>query len=155
MDDSHPFQMVRKRVNAIEKHFTREEKPVTGKPNHDDEKSWKLLWACVAAAKKSIDTFLDAGGFRDEDIKRAQNFQYDSYLRKIESFANDIHVLLKAAHSPQCRHLFTLKFEIRALPVQISKAVSVPQTSEEWETVLEKALLFRNIYREGTHLSST
>jgi hypothetical protein len=37
MDESHPFQLIRKRVNAIEKHFTREKKLVTGKPDYDNE----------------------------------------------------------------------------------------------------------------------
>jgi len=149
MEESHPFQMVRKRVNAIEKNFTREEEPLTGKPDHGDENSWGVLWACLVAAKIAIDKFLNAGGFRGEDMKRAQNFfEYESYLRKIESFANDIQVLLKAANSPQCRHLFTFEFKIKDLPVQEGKAVTVPQTSRDWETVLENALLFRNSHKE-------
>ena len=151
MDESHPFQMVRKRVNAIEKHFTREENPVTGKPSHDDANSWALLWATLVSAKVAIDKFLNAGGFRGEDMKRAQNFfEYESYLRKIESFANDIHVLQKAANSPQCKRLFAFAFKVNPLPAQEFTAKSVPQTSKEWETILEKALLFRNLHKHRT-----
>ena len=82
--------MVRIRVNAIEKHFTREENPEIGKPDHNDEESWRGLWSCLVAAKKAIDNFFRAGGFLD-DMNRVKNFfEYESYLRKIESFANDI-----------------------------------------------------------------
>jgi len=147
MDESHPFQMVRKRVNAIEKHFTREENPVIGKPDHDNENSWKLLWASLASAKAAIDKFLNAGGFHGEDMKRAQNFfEYETYLRKVESFANDIQVLLKAANSPQCKNLFTFEFKVKALPAQ-ELHVGVPRSSKEWEAILEKALAFRNYHK--------
>jgi len=85
--------------------------------------------------------------------------QAGKYLaRKIESFANDIRVLLKAANSPQCRRLFTYGFNVRALPIVNSQTASVPATSEQWETVLEKALLFRNSVKgrmEGDFLINT
>jgi len=150
MDESHDFRKVRKYVNLIEHHFTRENKPVVGKPG--DDKSWKRLWACLMSAAQAINKFLDAGGFHGGEKKRFGTFlQYDLYLRKIESFANDIQVLLHAANSPQCKHLFTFEFEINALPVLVSKAVNVPQTSEEWELVLEEALLFRNAIEGKTH----
>jgi len=148
MDESHPFQLVRMRINTIENRFTREENPIVEKPDHDNEKEWKLLWTSLVSAKIAIDRFLNAGGFHSEDINRAKNFfEYKSYLRQIESFANDIHVLLKAANSPQCKHLFTFKFEIRALAEQTWRTDNVPQTSEQWETVLEKALTLRNFYK--------
>jgi len=156
MDESHPFQNVRKVVNVIEKHFTREKNPVIGKPNHNNEDSWNTLWACLTTAKDDIDKFLRAMGFRNGEMWRVPNFfEYDSYLRKIESFANDIKVLLKAANSPQCQHLFTFEFNVRALPIEKSQAARLPRTSKQWETVLENALLFRNLAKddmEGNYL---
>jgi len=151
MDRSHPFQLVRKRVNTIENRYTREEKPIVGKPDLDNENEWKLLWASLASAKIAIDKFFKAGGFGGEDMKRTQNFfEYVSCLRKIESFANDIHVLLKAANSPQCRHISAYKFKVNALPAQQSKVATVPQTSKQWKTILENALRFRNANKERT-----
>jgi len=145
MSESHPFQTVQIRVNTIEEAFTRENNPTIGKPDHNDVKGWKDLWTCLVAAKNANDKFLGAGGFTN-DMERVKNFpEYESYLRKIESFVNDIHVLLQAANSPQCRHLFTYEFNVKALAKEASEAHSVPETAEQWETVLEKALLFRNI----------
>jgi hypothetical protein len=68
-------------------------------------------------------------------------------LHKIESLTNDIQVLKKLANSPQCKQLFTFKFKVIPLRGQVSKAISVPQTPKDWETVFEKALLFRNRHK--------
>ena len=156
MDESHPFQMARVAITVMEELFTREKNPVIGKPEHNDEKAWKNLLTCLMAAKHGIDRFLRAGGFHDGGMWRVSDFfEYESYLRKIESFANDTRVLLKAANSPQCRRLFTYQFNVRALPIEKSQTVSVPGTSEQWETVLENALRFRNFYKsdeEGDYL---
>jgi len=155
MSESHPFRMVETRINTIEKVFTRENKPKIGKPDHNNVKGWKELWSCLVAAKNANDKFFGAGGFRN-NMERVKNFpEYESYLRKIASFANNIHVLLKAAISPQCRHLFTYEFNVKTLAKEASEAHSVPETAEQWETVLEKALLFRNSnknYGQGNFL---
>jgi hypothetical protein len=57
---------------------------------------------------------------------------------------NDIGVLSKLPQSSRCKQLFTFEFTVKALYGQVSKANSVPQTPKDWETVFEKALLFRN-----------
>ena len=147
-DPQHPFQMVRRWVIQLEKKFTRDEGATTGKPRHDDTKAWMKLWDCLQFTKDAIDTFLDDGGFRPEDVAAANTFLgYESYLRKVESLTNDIRVLMKLANSPQCKQLLTFKLEATPLPGQVSKAISVPQTPKDWETVFEKALLFRNKYK--------
>ena len=150
MDKLHPFQTVRAAIFVMEKLFTREKNPIIGKPEHNNEEAWKDLLACLTTVKDGIDKFLSAGGFHDGSMWRVSNFfEYESYLRKIESFANDIRVLLKAANSPQCRRLFTYGFNVRALPIEILQAASVPRTSKQWETVLENALLIRNLHKTG------
>jgi hypothetical protein len=95
--------------------------------------------------KYAISTFLDDGGFGAEDATTAEAFlDYESYLCKVVSLANDIEVLLQLAHSPQCKHLFAFKFKVTPLGEQASKAIGVPQAAKDWETVFEKALIFRN-----------
>ena len=147
-DPEHPFQIVRKCVNVLEKIFTRDKGAMIGKPRHGDTETWAKLWDCLKSTKSAIDTFLDDGGFRGEDVAAAETFLgYESYLRKVESLTNDIKVLLKLANSPQCKHLFAFKFEVIPLRGQVAKAISVPRTPKDWETVFEKALLFRNGYK--------
>ena len=143
-----PFQKVQTLVRTLEAVFTRDEGAIIGKPSHDDTEKWMGLWKSLKATKKAIDTFLNNGGFRAEDIAGAQAFSgYESYLRKVESFANDIEVLVKLTISPQCKQLFACKFKVTSLCGEFEKASSVPQTPKDWETVLEKALLFRNAYK--------
>src|SRR5271170_7380452 len=98
------------------------------------------LTMMLMSTKRAIDAFLDDGGFGPEDVAAG----YEAYLRKVESLTNDIEVLAKLANSSQCKHLFAFEFEVKPLRGQVSKAISVPQTAKNWETVLEKALLFRN-----------
>jgi hypothetical protein len=101
------------------------------------------LWCCLRSTRSAIDIFLDNGGFCAEEV--AQTFLgYESYLRKIESLINDIGVLSKLPQSSRCKQLFTFESTVKALYGQVSKANSVPQTPQDWETVFEKALLFRN-----------
>jgi hypothetical protein len=148
LDPKHPFQIVRQYVNALEKFFTRDKGATIGKPRHDDTEAWVKLWKCLKSTKGAIDTFLDDGGFRAENVAAAQTFLgYESYLRKVESLTNDIEVLVKLANSPQCQQLFTYKFKVIPLPGQVSQASSVPQTPKDWESVFEKALLFRNYHK--------
>ena len=148
IDDSdlpHHFQIVRDHVNVLEKRFTRYEGAKIGKPHHSDEKNWERLWKRLRLTERAIDRFLCDGGFRPEDMAAAQNFlSYQSYLRKIGSLTDDIEVLAKLAHSPQCQQLFTFNFTVTALAGQLSQADSVPQAPGDWEDVFERALLFRN-----------
>lgn len=51
-----------------------------------------------------------------------------------------IHIFLKTTASPKCRHLFAFDFTVTPLKGITSKAASVPETANDWESVLEKAL---------------
>jgi hypothetical protein len=121
LDPEHPFQTVQKFVGVLEKAFTRDQDAKIGKPRHGDTEAWARLWNCLKSTKQAIDTFLDDGGFRAEDVAAAQTFLgYESYLRKVESLTNDIEVLVKLANSPQCEKLFKFKFNVIPLPDQSS-----------------------------------
>jgi OTT_1508-like deaminase len=133
-----PFRTVQTLVCTLEAVFTRDQGAIIGKPSHDDTEKWMGLWKTLKATKKAIDTFLNKG-FSG----------YESYLRKVESFANDIEVLVKLTISPQCKQLFACKFKVTPLCGEFEKASSVPQTPKDWKTVLEKALLFRNAYKSS------
>src|SRR2546430_16722259 len=50
---------------------------------------------------------------------------------------------------PNAKTSLHSKFTVMPLREQSSKATSVPQTAKDWETVFEKALLFRNRYKLG------
>ena len=144
-DPKHLFRNVQRWVNLLEEAFTRDKDAIIGKPRHDDTEEWVTLWDCLNGAKCAIDEFLDDGGFRAEDIAGAETFRgYQSYLRKVESLANDIEVLARLANSPQCKFLFTFEFMVTPLPGQVAEAISVPRTPENWETVLERAVIYRN-----------
>ena len=143
-DPECPFQIVRRWVNVLEKVFTRDNGARIGKPRHDDTGAWATLWVYLKSTKRAIDTFFDDEGFRAEDVAGAE-----SYLRKVVSFVNDIEVLAKVANSPQCQRLFTFTFKVTPLRGPVAKAISVPQTPKEWETVFEKALLIRNECNHG------
>lgn len=57
---------------------------------------------------------------------------------------NDVDVLLRAATSSRCRHLFDLKFKQHLIPSISSKAQIIPRSAKDWEAVLEKALAHQN-----------
>ena len=146
-DPEHPLHFVRTCVNVLAKIFTCDKGAAIGKPRHDDTETWVQLWECLKSTKRAIDSILDDEGF----CAGAEAFLgYESYLRKVESLANDIGVLAKLAYSPYCKHLFTFKFKVIPIRGQVSKAISGPQTPKDWETVFEKALLYRNRYKGPT-----
>jgi hypothetical protein len=82
-----------------------------------------------------------AGCFQHEERIRIHYFEkLEIYLQKINSISNSIRVLVKAAVSPQCRNLFSFKFEVKYLPELSSKVANIAQSAEDWEKVLETAL---------------
>lgn len=138
---NHPFLRVRTSVNTLECSFTREQGSRFGKPLDQDDENWNLLMILLRECQKSIKAFFDSGGFSEAELRHVSHFvKWETYLRKIVGIMNDIDVLLRAATSSKCQHLFSLVFKTQVCPSQSSRAPSVPQTQKDWETVLEKAL---------------
>lgn len=141
--EDHPFRRVHASILGLEAMFTREQGAVFGKPHNQEH--WKSLLDTLRLCKKSIKDFLNKGGFTQAELLYVQHFEkWETYLRKIAAVMNDVDILRRAAFSSSCRHMFLLSFKQHAIPSMSSRAQSVPQTANDWETVLEKALSFQN-----------
>ncbi|KAK2756133.1 hypothetical protein FQN54_005541 [Arachnomyces sp. PD_36] len=143
-DADHPFQRVLRSINTLEGSYTKANGSMFGRPADDDEQKWPLLVHLLRECQGSIKTFFTCGGFSGAELlHHVSHFvKWEAYLRKIAGIMNDVDVLLKAAYSRKCRHLFSLKLIVDPLPSISSKAQSVPQTQKDWETVLENALAY-------------
>jgi hypothetical protein len=62
--------------------------------------------------------------------------------KKAVTVIDDIYTLSNAAASPRFRPLFDYKLKIIPVPSKSTEATTIPQTAEEWENILEKALSY-------------
>ncbi|KAJ9350539.1 hypothetical protein DTO027B9_6931 [Paecilomyces variotii] len=141
--ENHPFRRIIHTIVALET-ITREGAPHWEQKPMDDA-TWEMLLHLLRTCQRSINDFLKNGAFTPDELLRVNHFpKWESYLRKIAGVMNNVDILIRAALSPRCEHLFGLTFKLYALPAISSRSIHIPQTPKEWETVLEKALSARN-----------
>lgn len=99
----------------------------------------------VSAGHQAEDEELLRGWGIQDDKMRTLGFSWlDRYLRKINSFVHGFEVLVNAAMSPRCRRLFAYQATVRSPPKWTTKLDHVVNTTEDWERVLEKAVVYTN-----------
>ncbi|KAK2794368.1 hypothetical protein FQN52_008727 [Onygenales sp. PD_12] len=143
--EDHVIRRIATSLFAIERVFTREHGALHGLPTDTDTDNWATLLVFLRQCQEDVKDLFREGVLTPDDLLHLSNFPpLQSYLRKVVAINNDIDVLIRVAISPQCRHLFSLEFKLQLIPENSSRIPLVPTATNDWESILEKALAWRN-----------
>ena len=101
VDESYPFQMVRKRVNTIEKHFTREEKP-------DNVHAWWLQRLISTHSLTLGDFVVKTQSARKTFFTTIHTYARLRRSRTISEFFKRRQTHLSVSVFPSCMRFFTM-----------------------------------------------
>ncbi|KAK2782177.1 hypothetical protein FQN52_001015 [Onygenales sp. PD_12] len=149
LNENHPLRQFSKAIFALERYFTRNEGAVYGKPDENNTKAWNLMKIWFRICQTGVQ-YISKNGLTPEERLRLSAFpRWGSYFKKITYAMDQVDDILRVSMSQQCRHFFQYKFNLHPVPATMSKAHTVPQSSKDWEDVLERALSRRNGSRLG------